>query len=185
MSVAPWTLRDSESDLSRLTAAQDFEGHALSHGAAFQGELDIVGILHLPAAESDQDIADDHAGLGGGSLGFQREHDQTFMTIGKHDGLQSDAEIAAGNVPARQDFVNHAIQGHRWDGESGDAGERAGGDPDSFAVGVDDGAAVRPRVDGEIEAEVMVEPSAAPGAPFAARRADDAESSVGAGILDR
>src|ERR1035438_5405332 len=59
MSVAPWTLRDSESDLSRLTAAQDFEGHALSHGAAFQRELDIVGILHLPAAESDQDIADD------------------------------------------------------------------------------------------------------------------------------
>src|ERR1035438_1911170 len=71
MSVAPGTLRDGNRNLPRLAAAQDFKGHALAHRAAFQRELDIVGILDGLAAELDEDIADEDAGLGGGSLGFQ------------------------------------------------------------------------------------------------------------------
>src|SRR4030095_2432190 len=56
-------------------------------------------------------------------------------------------------------------------------------DAPASASGMDDGAASRPGVEGEIEAQVMVEPPTAPGPPFAAARADDAEGGVGAGVL--
>jgi hypothetical protein len=82
MSVAPWTLRDGDRDLSRLAAAKQIEGHALPDCVAFQGALDIVRILNGLAAELDHDIADQYAGLGCGSRGFQRKYDQTFVMIG-------------------------------------------------------------------------------------------------------
>src|ERR1017187_6983901 len=183
MSFAPRTLRDRDRDLPRLAAAQNVQNHALADAAAFQACLNIVGILHGLAAELDEDIANENACLGGGSRGFEREHDQTFVMIGKLHGWQADAQITADDMSARQDFVHHAIERHRGDGESGDAGERAGSDADGFAGGIDDRAAVRPGVKGEIEAEIVVEPPAAPGAPLAAACADDAETGVGAGVF--
>ena len=183
MSVAPWTLRDGDRDLPRLAAAQNIDRHALPDRVAFQGALNIVRVLNGLAAELDHDVADQYAGLGGGSRGFQRQYDQTFVMIGKLDWLQADAQIAARHVSARQDFVHHAIHGHGGDGQPGDARERAGGDPDGLAGGIDDGAAIRPGVEGEIEADVVVEAPAAPGAPLAAARADDAEGGVRPGIL--
>src|SRR6266851_1929504 len=67
MSVAPWTLRDGDRDLPRLAAAKQIDGHALPDRVAFQGALDIVRVLNGLAAELDNDIADEHAGLGGGT----------------------------------------------------------------------------------------------------------------------
>jgi hypothetical protein len=71
MSVAPWTLRDGDRDLSRFAAAQKIDWHALSDGVAFEGALDIVGILNGLAAELDHDIADHYAGLRRGPRRFQ------------------------------------------------------------------------------------------------------------------
>ena len=96
-------------------------------------QLDIVGVLHRLAAELDQDVADQHAGLGRGSRRFQRKYDQTFVMIGKLHRLQADAQIAARHVSARQDLVHHAIHRHGGNGQSGDARERAGGDADRLA----------------------------------------------------
>src|SRR4051794_11781194 len=72
MSVAPGTLRNGDCDLPRFAAAKQVDRHALTDGVAFQRALDVVRILHGLAAELDYDIADQYAGLGGGSGGFQR-----------------------------------------------------------------------------------------------------------------
>jgi hypothetical protein len=116
MSVTPWTLGDGDRDLSRFAAAKQVDGHALSDCVAFEGALDIVCVLHSFAAELDDDIADQYAGFGGGTRGFQRKYDQTFVMIGELDWLQADAEIAACHVSARQNFVHHAIHCHGGDG---------------------------------------------------------------------
>ena len=107
---------------------------SLPDGTAFQGELDIVGILHGFTVQLDQDIADEDTRFCCRSLGFEREYDQAFVMIGEFDRLQADAEIAARDVFPRQDFVHHTVECHCRDGESRDARERAGGDPDGFAL---------------------------------------------------
>ena len=42
---------------------QDLRRYALAHSVTFERELDIVRVVHGRAAERDQDVADQHAGL--------------------------------------------------------------------------------------------------------------------------
>src|SRR5438270_7508424 len=96
------------------------------------------------------------------------------------DRLQADPEIAAPDAAARQDLVNHPVDGAGRNGETGDAREGRGRDTQRFARGVDDEATGGAGVEREVETNVAVETAAAPRPPTAAHGADDSHSGVDA-----
>ena len=96
--------------------------------------------------------------------------------------MQTEAEIAARDVAGAQKFFDDAVDGGSGNGEAGDAGQGAGGDAENTSRGIDDGGAGAIGIEGEIEAKLLIDLAAAPGAPGSADRAHDAHGGVDAGI---
>src|ERR1022692_3530401 len=87
-SPAPWSARisapprpfpDDHVYPARFAATQHFHLHLSADGVTLQHELDIVRVPDRLPAEFDEDVADENAGAGSGSRGFERKHDQAFL----------------------------------------------------------------------------------------------------------
>src|SRR5579872_5434365 len=71
MSGPPGPFADGDRDRAGRAAAHHFGVDRFAHRAGFERRLDVVGINHGAAAERKQNVADQHAGFGGGPVGFE------------------------------------------------------------------------------------------------------------------
>src|SRR5580700_7090596 len=107
-------------------------------------QLHCVGLCYRVAVEREQHVSDDDSGLGGRSVGFERENHKSLAVAGQPHGVHADTEKSAAHPSLGQKFIGNAGNGRGGDCHSHAASQSGGVQPNHTAFDVDKGAAGKP-----------------------------------------